>query len=84
MKLDAAKFGLAWAITFGIFWIICSLLVWLMPGMMMGISGHMVHGDLSAMQWHLSFAGVLLGLVAWALLAGITGWVVAAVYNRLL
>lgn len=84
MKLDAAKFGLAWAITFAIFWVICSLAVWIMPGMMMSMSGHMVHGDLSAIQWHLSLGGVLLGLVAWSLIAGITGWLVAVVYNRLL
>jgi hypothetical protein len=55
-----------------------------MPGMKMGMSGHMVHGDPSAMHWHLSLPGVLLGLVAWSLLAGITGWLVAIVYNRLL
>ena len=84
MKLDAVKFGLAWAISFAIFWVICSLMVWFMPGMMLNMSGHMVHGDLSAMQWRLSGAGVLLGLVAWSLVAGITGWLVAAVYNRLL
>jgi hypothetical protein len=84
MKLDATKFGLAWAITFGVFWIICSVLVWMMPSMMMGMSGHMVHGDLSTMHWQLSLAGVLLGLVAWSLLAGITGWLAAVVYNRLL
>ena len=84
MKLDAAKFGLAWAIAFAIFWIVCSMAVSIMPEMMMGMSGHMVHGDLSAMQWHLSLVGLLLGLVAWSLMAGITGWLVAAVYNRLL
>ncbi len=84
MKLNAAKFGLAWAITFGIFWLVCSLAVWLMPGAMMGISGHMIHGDLSAMNWHLSLAGAVAGLVAWSLLAGVTGWLVALVYNRLL
>ncbi len=84
MKLNAAKFGLAWAITFAIFWLVCSLFVWLMPGAMMGISGHMIHGDLSAINWHLSLAGAVAGLVAWSLLAGVTGWLVALVYNRLL
>lgn len=84
MKLDATKFGLAWTITFGIFWLVCSVLVWLMPGMMMGMSGHMVHWDLSAMHWQISLPGVLLGLVAWSLLAGMVGWLVAVVYNRLL
>jgi hypothetical protein len=36
------------------------------------------------MQWQLSLTGALLGVVAWSLVAGITGWLVAAVYNRLL
>ena len=84
MKLDATKIGFTWAITFGVFWIICSVLVWLMPGMMMGMSGHMVHGNLSQMHWQLSLTGVLLGLIAWSLLAGIAGWLAAVVYNRLL
>lgn len=83
MKLDAVKFGLAWAITFALFWIVCSVLVWLMPGSMRSMSGNMVHGDLSAMHWHLSPVGVVLGLIAWSLVAGITGWLVALVYNRL-
>jgi hypothetical protein len=54
MKLDAVQFGLACAITFAIFWIFCSLLVLVMPGMMMGMSGHVVHGDLSAMHTRVS------------------------------
>lgn len=50
----------------------------------MGVSGYMIHGDLSAINWHLSLAGAVAGLVAWSLLAGVTGCLVVLVYNRLL
>lgn len=83
MKLDALKFGLASAISFGIAWIICALLVMLMPGMMMEMSGHMVHMELADMGWHLTLGGVLMGLVAWSVSAGLIGWLLAWVYNRL-
>lgn len=83
MKLNAAKFGLAAAISFGVAWIICALLVMLMPGMMMSMSGHMVHMELADMGWHLTLAGVLLGLVAWSVSAGFIGWLLAWIYNRL-
>ncbi|SDJ97011.1 DUF5676 family membrane protein [Microbulbifer yueqingensis] len=84
MKLNAAKFGLAAAISFGVAWIICALLVMLMPGMMMSMSGHMVHMELAGMGWHLTLAGVLIGLVAWSVSAGFVGWLLAWIYNRLI
>ena len=83
MKLDAIKFGLTSAIAFAILWVICSLLVWIGPRMMMEISGNMVHGDLSQMQWQISLSGIIVGLIIWSLLAGVTGWLIAAIYNRL-
>lgn len=84
MKLNAIKFGVASAVAFAILWVVCSFLVVMMPGLMMEMSGHMVHTDLTEMQWHMGFAGVLIGLLAWSFVAGITGWLVAAIYNRLI
>lgn len=84
MKLDAAKFGLSCAATFSILWVACSLLVMGMPMNMMQVSGHMVHGDFTSMQWSMSFQGLFVGLIAWAFVAGISGWLVAFVYNKLL
>ncbi|MFI2811486.1 MULTISPECIES: DUF5676 family membrane protein [Microbulbifer] len=83
MKLNAAKFGLAAAISFGSAWLVCALLVVLMPGMMMSMSGDMVHMDLAGMGWDLTLPGVLVGLVAWSVSAGLIGWLLARVYNRL-
>ena len=86
MKLDAVKFGFAFAITAAVLWIICSLLVWAFPSMMMQMSGDMVHGDLSQMGWgwHLSLSGVFFALILWSVTAGITGWLIAYSYNRLI
>ncbi len=84
MKLDAIKFGLASAIAFSIAWIICSIFVMAMPTGMMRISGHMMHGDFSSMQWDLGMSGLIVGLVSWAVVAGVMGWLMATIYNKLL
>ena len=84
MMLKPTALGAASAISFAILWIICSAAVAVLPGFMMTMSGHMMHGDFSQMGWTLTWAGVFLGLVAWAAVAFVSGWLIAAVYNRLL
>jgi hypothetical protein len=84
MKLDAIKFGLASAAAFSILWIVCSLFVMGMPLNMMQISGHMIHGDFTSMQWSMGIQGLIIGLFAWAFVAGISGWLIALIYNKLL
>ena len=83
MTLNALKFGMASAITAAILRLACSLLVMLIPAMMLSMSGEMVHMQLNEMGWHLTFTGVVVGLVAWSVSAGIAGWLLAAIYNRL-
>lgn len=83
MTLNAFKFGMVSAITAAILWLACSLLVMLMPSMMLSMSGEMVHMQLNEMGWHLTLTGVVIGLVAWFVVAGIAGWLLAAIYNRL-
>lgn len=84
MKLHTFKFGLACLISAIVFWVICSVLVAVIPSMAMSISGDMLHMQLQDMGWHLTIAGVVWGGIAWALVAGILGWLLAAIYNRLL
>ncbi|WP_018624921.1 DUF5676 family membrane protein [Kangiella aquimarina] len=84
MKLHAMKFGLACSVSASVLWVICSILVALIPSMMLSISGDMVHMQLQDMGWHLTLVGALWGLVAWAVVTGFTGWLIAAIYNRLL
>lgn len=83
MKLDAIKFGLASAATFSILWVVCSLFVMGMPMNMMHISGNMVHGNFTSMQWSMGTQSIFIGLIAWAFVAGITGWLIALIYNKL-
>ena len=83
MNINPVKFGLACAIAFSVIWIVCSVLVMLFPSGMMQMTGGMVHGDLSQMQWDMSLLGIMTGLVAWAMVSGVTGFLIALIYNRM-
>jgi hypothetical protein len=84
MKLDAMKFGMATAIVFGLFWIACSVLVMMLPSVMMDMSGHMIHGDMSGMSWHMTISGVVIGLIIWSVFAGFIAGLIAHVYNKMI
>ncbi|XPF96349.1 DUF5676 family membrane protein [Colwellia sp. RE-S-Sl-9] len=81
MKLNEKAFALACAAAFGIVWVVCSVLVMVMPDMMSSMTGNMLHTDWKSMGWHMSFIGVFIGGFLWALLMGITGWLIAKIYN---
>lgn len=83
MKIQAMKFGMASALSASVLWVICSLLVMLMPSMMLSIPGNMLHIQLGDMGWHLTFIGAVKGLLAWFVMAGFAGWMLATIYNRL-
>lgn len=83
MKLNAMKFGMASAISASVLWVICSILVMVLPSMMLSMSGDMLHMQLNGMGWHLTLIGVMKGLVIWSVAAGVAGWLLAAIYNRL-
>lgn len=80
MKLQANKFAAATAITFSILWIICSAFVALVPNPSMALTGTMVHADLSAMSWSLTWISFVVGLVGWAILGAITAWSITFIY----
>lgn len=81
MKLNEKAFAIASAGSFSIVWIVCSLLVMVMPDMMSNMSGKMLHTDWNTMGWHMTLMGVIVGGILWTLLAGITGWLIAKIYN---
>ena len=83
MKINAVNFAIASALTAAIVWIICSLLVWTVPGGMMNATTNMVHMDMARTGWTISFMGVVLGLFAWSIFAGIFAWLLATIYNLL-
>lgn len=84
MQLNEAKFGIACAITAALLWALCSILVLALPSLMLSVTGSMVHMQLQDMEWHLNLAGALVGLLAWVIAAGFSGWSLASVYNRLM
>lgn len=84
MSLNSIKFEWVSAISFSIAWVVCSLLVWVLPDSMMRIFGGMLHMNLFTMGWHVSLVNLALGLIGWAFTAGIVGWLLAAIYNKLL
>lgn len=83
MKLDAVKFGIAWAVAAAAAWLVCALLVFSMPGPSMMMSRQMMHSDMGQWSWSFSPVGMLGGTILWALLAGFFGWFVAVIYNAL-
>ncbi len=83
MKLNAKALGLAAAGTFALVWVICSLLAFSLPEMTMMAGGNMMHMDLQERQWSMHPLGLLVGLVAWSVVAGLVAWLTATLYNKL-
>jgi hypothetical protein len=84
MKLNPNILGIASAVATAVLWIICSLLVALLPEFMTHMTAGMMHGDTASMAFTMTWTGFLWGLVAWVVCAGVTGWLIATIYNRLL
>lgn len=82
MKLNTMGLANAAAATAAVLWFICSFLVFALPGMMMSMTGHMVHINMTERGWMLTGFGFGIGLVAWVVAAWITGWLVGYFYNR--
>jgi hypothetical protein len=83
MTFSANKLFLATAVVFALLWVICSALVAVIPDAMLTMTGYMVHAELETFRWSLTGAGFAGGLLLWALVPGITVWLIAAAYNRL-
>ena len=83
MKLNEKAFALACAAAFGIVWLVCSMMVMMLPDMMSSLTGNMLHTDWKILGWQMSFIGVFIGGFFWVLFAGVTGGIVAKVYNNL-
>jgi hypothetical protein len=81
MKLDAGRLAIALGGTTAIFWTICSALVAVFSGSMMTMTGHMVHMDVEAFSWTLTFPGFLMGLISWTVCAAVVGWLIAWIYS---
>ncbi|WP_286829386.1 MULTISPECIES: DUF5676 family membrane protein [Kordiimonas] len=82
MKLNTMGLANAAAATAAVLWLLCSFLVFALPGMMMSMTGHMVHIDMVGRGWMLTGFGFAIGLVAWVVSCWITGWLIGYFYNR--
>lgn len=82
MKLNATAMANAAAATAAILWIVCSLLVVMLPGMMLSMTGHMVHLGMQSHSWVMSAYGFAYGFVIWVALAWITGWLLGTFYSK--
>jgi 2TM family of unknown function (DUF5676) len=82
--INTRKFSAACMLTTAILWIGCSALVVVMPETMWQMTGQMIHVELQQTSWSMSGPGFFSGLLCWSALAGLTGAVLAAIYNRLL
>jgi len=81
MKLNAIKLSFAAALATAIVWTVCTALIAILPANMMSLSGHMVHANLTGMNWLLTWSGYFAGLVLWSLIAASIGWMIAIFYN---
>ena len=84
MKLNPTMLGISSAIATAVLWVICSLLIVALPGFMTHMTAGVMHGDTASMALTMTWPGFLWGLFAWVVWAGVAGWLLAMIYNRLL
>ena len=64
MKLNSVMLGITSAISTAVLWVICSVLVALLPDFMGSMSAGMMHSDVAAMSFTMSWGGFFWGLFA--------------------
>jgi len=83
MRLDALRLSVASALAFAVIWALCSALVWGAPGMSIMAAQGMMHANPPMAPMMVTPAGFIVGLVGWSIVAGVTGGLVALIYNGL-
>jgi len=81
--LHPVRLANAAAVSAAVLWAVCAAFVVLAPGPAMSVTGQMLHADLSAAEWSLSFWSFCAGLVAWTVLAWVLGAGIGWVYQML-
>lgn len=82
-KIDPRSFGLSIGVTAALFWGIYSTSALLLLVIEVYISGFYGYTDLSNYDWKPELDEFFAALSAISLVAGLTGWLIAAFYNFL-
>lgn len=81
-KLNARVVSLSLAAVSGILSLLCALLIALAPGTAVKFFGSIFHGmDVTRIAAPITLSGVITGLIAIVIVALITGWLFAVIYN---
>ncbi|MBL4582934.1 MAG: hypothetical protein JKY29_14075 [Gammaproteobacteria bacterium] len=83
MAIVPYKLAIASALSVSVIWITCILLVSIFPGMMSSMTSLMFHIDMGSIDWQITSVGAIVGLIVWALTAGLAGWLLGYAYNKL-
>ena len=82
-KLSAKRVSLSLAITSGVFSTACALLIAIAPQFMIKFFGAIFHGiDISQIERTMTLSGAITGIIAAIIVALITGWLFAVIYNK--
>ena len=82
-KLSAKRVSLSLAITSGVFSTACALLIAIAPQFMIKFLGAIFHGiDISQIERTMTLSGAITGIIAAIIVALITGWLFAVIYNK--
>lgn len=82
-KLNPKKVSLSLALVTGILSIICALLIAIAPEATLKLFGAIFHGmDITKIAVAISLGRAILGTVTVIILALITGWLFAVIYNK--
>ena len=82
MKINPTAFGIACAAATTAVWLVLGLLWMALPIGMMDM-GSIESGNTAGGHMNMGITMLVYGLAGWSLLAGVTGWLIAMIYNRL-
>ena len=85
-KLKPNVVALSLGVTAVILYVLCLVLVAILPlGMIAPFMNNLVHSvDFRGMMTNnITFAGSIIGIIAWFLIAAVTGYIFASVYNKI-
>lgn len=84
MKNHTLRVAVAAAGATGLLWVLCSLVFLYQPEMMIRLTGHMLHADLSSISFNLSWTGFFVGLLGWMVTAAAVALTSIGLYSLLI